>query len=476
MTLMMDTITTVPIVNVQPSFPSVLQDVLDGLIPHEDVWVSCYLEPPSQSSSATTRSVHSKLQAVLDESNRDQINLITKEGDAQIQGDSRTKSSFQVECTSLGTGKTTVITPLQEYSDPDVSNPRQPQRITAFDVSPDETQFAVGHLDGSVYIYPTTPVPFLNEKYSPQTIQPAIKKRGKPHLSGVSCLQFFPSSRVLLTAGLDFTLTIFPAEPFHESPQPEPQRLAPVRTMRSHTRSITAIGVVAPGKNVLSASLDSTVKIWDVPSGSVLSTLLSRSPVLSMAVGDRVGVAAPMNGSGAMAVDDHRPQIQPETENQLALCGLQNGTVEIFDLRTRSSIDHSSTSSGGGGLSAIAYSPTQNLFVTGSTKGIVAIYDIRGLTSAGPRPLGRFKRNSAGVEDIAFVTLNDSGEGSTGTIGLAIATTDGLPYIAGLQGEDPRVAAELVGVDCDSVRGVRVGNGSVWCASDDSIVRRYSMS
>ena len=104
-----------------------------------------------------------------------------------------------------------------------------------------------------------------------------------------------------------------------------------------------------------------------------------------------------------------------------------------------------------------------NWFATGSTKGVVALYDLRSLSSA----LATFRRNGAGVEDLCFL---DEG------LGLAVATSDGLPFVAGLSdgGSDVKVAAELAGVDCDSVRSVRARARHVWCASDDGVVRKVA--
>lgn len=59
-------------------------------------------------------------------------------------------------------------------------------------------------------------------------------------------------------------------------------------------------------------------------------------------------------------------------------------------------------------------------------------------------------------------------------LGLAVATSDGLPFVADVSSE-VKVAAELAGVDCDPVRGVRTRGTDVWCASDDAVVRKWSL-
>ena len=114
----------------------------------------------------------------------------------------------------------------------------QPTQITAFDVSPDGSQIATGYNDGTV-IFESTSTP--TRKF--QNVIPEV------HASYVSSLRFFPSSRVLLTAGADFTLHILPAEQV-EATAP----VSPVRTLKGHTRAVTDTAIVSRGKNVLSSA------------------------------------------------------------------------------------------------------------------------------------------------------------------------------------------------------------------------------
>jgi len=62
-------------------------------------------------------------------------------------------------------------------------------------------------------------------------------------------------------------------------------------------------------------------------------------------------------------------------------------------------------------------------------------------------------------------------------VGIAVAAEDGLPFVAGVVPEGPEVLAELVGVDCDAVRCLKVrgeGGKDIWTAGDDGVVRRYT--
>ncbi|KAF8055166.1 WD40-repeat-containing domain protein [Lyophyllum atratum] len=471
---------TLPVVTIDPTFPSVIQDVHSGIIPIEKFWISCY--------KTSQPSVHAKVQAELDDVDRDLVRLKVEEGDVAItRGHDGT---YLVSCEPLGVEPTPVLPPAQEYYDPERSNPQRPQRITAFDVSPDSTRFATGFLDGSVFLYPVNPIPSSSSHPSSgvpvqpaQTLTPSISARAtaRPHLSTITHLQFFPSSRVLLTAGADFSLSILPAD------LPEPTttssttsvRLTPARSLRGHTRPITATAILGAGRNVLSASLDGTLKLWDVPSAAVIATLPTTlsQPVLSAIPGPSSSSSSDETTPSAPT----DPREVPEVQTSTIFCGLQDGTIELFDLRTKRSAFRSRPGPTRSGIAALAHSARHHLLATGSTKGIVSIYDTRALPSGAVTAFTR-GQGGAGVEDLAF--LEGEGEGEAR---LVVATVDGLPYVAGVVPEGPAVIGELVGGDCDPVRCVRVreaggegeGEGGkrwdVWSAGDDAVVRRCSV-
>ena len=152
----------------------------------------------------------------------------------------------------------------------------------------------------------------------------------------------------------------------------------------------------------------------------------------------------------------------PETQSKVVFCGLQNGSYEQLDLGSKRSVYRSAVSPASP-LTSIAYSDSRNLLATGSSTGLVTLYDTRSLDT----PLTSFSRTEGGVEDLDFISTSEE-------VGLAIATADGLPYIASIIPEGPGVAAELIGVDCDPVRNIRVRGGEIWSASDDGVVRRYT--
>jgi proteasomal ATPase-associated factor 1 len=194
----------------------------------------------------------------------------------------------------------------------------------------------------------------------------------------------------------------------------------------------------------------------------------SYSPIRKMDLGLRPG--ATIVGSS-----DAQSRMKPNevgTGDKLVFCALQNGTVEAIDLASKSTILRSSslrdsTSSSRAPLSAISYSQPAHMVATGSIKGIVTLYDIRSFS----RPLFSFRRNEACIEDLRFVPSSSSSLG--GEVRLAVATYDGLPFVASVRPEGPLVSEELVGYNCDPCRTIRFVGDSLWVAGDDGAVRKY---
>lgn len=328
-----------------------------------------------------------------------------------------------------------------------------------------------GYHDGSVHIRPAS---------SPNATPSASTKA---HLSTVTSLQFFPSSRVVLTAGADFSLSILPAD-VPQSSSYSTAKITAARTLRGHTRAVTSTGIIARGRNVLSGSKDGTLRLWDVSSGQQIHTFAAGTnhfvPVLALSTSTRW---ASSDAAPPAESDTHADPREVQTADKVVFCGLQDGSFELFDLRTKHAEFRSPVGPAGArsALQAIAYSPADNLVGTGSVAGLTTLYDTRNL---GGGPIMTFKRNTAPIEDLVFVDLSAApfslgpshldSSSRPGDVGLAIATEDGLPYVAEVRPSGPRLRAELVGTDCDGVRHVRVVGGQVWTASDDGVVRRYA--
>ena len=313
-------------------------------------------------------------------------------------------------------------------------------------------------------------------------------------------VRFFPSSAVLLTSSSDHTLRI------HDALSPS---LTTVRTLAAHTAAVTGVAVVDRGRNVLSASKDGTIRLWDV--GGAKEIALRRwstgaGAVAALCLDAGEGYESSWRGEGAPGILSAPGEVG--TENKLVFAGLQDGRVEGFDLRSkRSAFSFSSKQSGqlaGGSSSAnsaaidsIAFAPGSGMLAAGARSGILRWWDLRSCGGGEGPPLCELKRNGAGIESLAWIPAEWTTSSilqsaatpeqepvvlAQGLPHLAIGTEDGLPWRAGLSMDAKAVVVEeYVGYECgDGVRSIRwcaggedgLGRG-VWCAGDDGLVRFY---
>jgi len=236
--------------------------------------------------------------------------------------------------------------------------------------------------------------------------------------------------------------------------------------LKGHSKGVTGSEIVERGRNVLSCSRDGTVKLWDVGGGQTIRTMGvdKYSAVNGISMGDKISnwSAPPMSqpsDNEEQPVPAFIDEREVGTSSKLLFCALQNGRFQTLELGTKLPV-YLSPSSTMGPLQSIAYSSHHGYLATGGSTGVVTLYDIRSLSS----PLNTFRRNTASIEDLVF----------TPTGQLVVATDDGLPYRAEVSMGVPRLIEELVGGNCDAVRGITVGaNDDVWTAWDDGLVRRY---
>lgn len=277
---------------------------------------------------------------------------------------------------------------------------------------------------------------------------------------------------MILTSSVDFSLAIIPADPALPFASQSPSRVHPARTFKGHSRAVTSTEIISRGRTILSSSKDGTVRIWDVPSGTQIRSMGVRdySPVLATSAGEKreAAILQPYSGveCGAPVPLDDR---EVDTSDKIVFCATQDGSIQAFDLGSKLSVFRTDSTHGSPALQSITYSPSSSLLATGSSKGVITVYDTRALQT----PMISFSRNTASIEDLAFLT--PSADNASAEVALAVATEDGLPFISGVRPEGPYVKAELVGSDCEAIRCVRVRAGSteVWTAGDDGVVRIY---
>lgn len=300
-------------------------------------------------------------------------------------------------------------------------------------------------------------------------------------------LRFFPSSRVLLSSSSDHTLHIISSD---SSPTSQLPLLSVARTLKSqlgketaHTAAITDTHILGVGKQVLSCSKDGSVRLWDVGSASKAegsTTLFSDGfvPIMRMAVSSPSS-SAPHNGE------------EGNGEGRVIYTALQNGAINIFDTRTSKLVyaSPSSTSRSSQSLLSIAHSERFNLLATGSTSGIVKLFDPRSLDSTSGSGSGKdetlitsFKRSDSSVDDLTFIPPPSSVTSAPSSASLLVATGDGFPFCASVSSASEKVVSvkeEYAAHADEGVRAIRYlsggegEQGDIWTAGDDRIVRKY---
>jgi proteasomal ATPase-associated factor 1 len=231
--------------------------------------------------------------------------------------------------------------------------------------------------------------------------------------------------------------------------------------------------MIGRGRAIISASMDGTIRIWNVSTGEEETLVHSASGV---GVGISQIFLDPNGSSG---------DTDPSTNGTL-YAALHDGSFEVLKLdgsQKPPKLVHEfrSERSGHGALNTIAVSsPTaaveEKYIAVGSAKGVVTIYNASSYASF------HFRRSDASIESLTFVSL----PGNSPKLGLVITTADGLPWIAEFptlshtKGDlemKVTVYAELAGGDVDAVRVVSVHTSTsvteIWTAGDDGIVRRY---
>jgi len=322
---------------------------------------------------------------------------------------------------------------------------------------------------------------------------------------------------VLLTSSSDHTLRI------HDALSPT---LTTVRTLTAHTAAVTGVAVLDRGRNVLSASKDGTIRLWDVGGAKELalrrwSTGAGAVAALCLDAGEGwSGHEGGCRGEGNSQILPANGEVG--TENKLVFAGLQDGRVEGYDLRSRKSAfsfspkQNGQFSTSSSAVDSIAFAPDSSMLATGTRNGILRWWDMRSCSRGEEPPLCEFKRNGAGIESLTWVpagwtrssmqstttpektgleererrlqaedpvAVTLGGESlARGLPHLVMGTADGLPWRAGLSPDAKVVVVEeYIGYECgDAVRVVRwctggeqgVGNG-LWCAGDDGLVRIY---
>lgn len=124
-------------------------------------------------------------------------------------------------------------------------------------------------------------------------------------------------------------------------------RNGPLRCIEGHTDHVCGLVMTPDSKQVVSGSLDKTIKVWDLSSGELLYTMKENS--------GRVGALA-------MAPD-----------GQQVISGHPDGTVKVWDLSSGGLLR---TIAGNSSVIALAMAPNGQQVVSGHGDGTVKVWDL----------------------------------------------------------------------------------------------------
>lgn len=316
-------------------------------------------------------------------------------------------------------------------------------KISSMDVSPEGALFVAGSEDGTLRIG--------------ETESGRITQELKAHIQYVNTCRFFPSGQVVLSGGGDFLLKVWSVL----------DGSCPV-TMKGHIRPISDTAIIDRGRNVISSSYDGAVKLWEVASGSTIRTLLQHE--------DRVNSIALDSWESTLETSLALDPKEVATDGKLVIAASESGTLYGLDVRA-SEEAFRRKSYNKAPLRACAYSAQHSLVVSGTSEGVVEIFDIRKTDQV----LNRFQRGTAGIASIVFTAPSSSSSalssGQNGP-GLIIGCDDsGVYETKPIQGETTvQVLREYVGYDLDGPARARVvGHGPALVAiSKEGGLLRFS--
>ncbi|XP_043272942.1 WD repeat-containing protein 48 [Venturia canescens] len=207
------------------------------------------------------------------------------------------------------------------------------------------------------------------------------------HRAGVNSLQYDPVLHRLYSAGRDSIIRIWNCKNMKEPY---------IQSMEHHTDWVNDIVLCCGGKNVISASSDTTVKVWNAHKGFCMSTLRTHQDYVK-----------------ALAYGKDREQV--------ASAGLDRA-IFLWDINTltaltasNNTVTTSSLTGNKDSIYSLAMNPPGTIIVSGSTEKVLRVWD--------PRTCGKLMKLRGHADNIKALVLNRDGSqclsaSSDGTIKL----------------------------------------------------------
>ncbi|ANZ74172.1 BA75_01429T0 [Komagataella pastoris] len=144
------------------------------------------------------------------------------------------------------------------------------------------------------------------------------------HDGGTIKVCYFPSDKVLLSAGLDMMLKIWDCETGDN-----------VRTFAGHRASITDFSLIGRGRNFVTSSLDAKLKLWECSSGMCVASMDCLCGITTVKIHQ--------DKSLANSVLNASIENLFEVDGKTAICGLENGSLKFWRIADQALIKHLDT-------------------------------------------------------------------------------------------------------------------------------------
>lgn len=233
--------------------------------------------------------------------------------------------------------------------------------FTSIDVSPSNEHMLLGTSDGGLQLVTTD--------------NGTIRRQLEGHIDHTVVGKFFPSGQAAISAGIDMQIKIWNLA---DSSNP--------RTLIGHTQSPVDVVIIGRGRNIVSGSKDSTVRLWECGSGQSIHTFKCDSPVNAIALAD-------FNEHDLDIASKQSAPFEYDTEGK-SLFVSDKHQVYLFDLRSKETEQNIVQDSEWNQVSALA---TNGRIVTfGSKSGTVTGYDCRNFK----KPLFNFKKSNQEIKQL----------------------------------------------------------------------------
>ncbi|KAK0557477.1 hypothetical protein OC846_000465 [Tilletia horrida] len=368
----------VPYVTVQHDYPQVFDEISQGVVAAERVWISIY------ALNAPNASIHSRILLVSDEPEAGPLSIPTSDADGgggvyiaevkpekelgvkRVKGSPKSlvvSSTFRPAEDSIAPSPTsarhiqqkiylppvTCLSPSHSISMPKVA-PLQLRKgvtpeITAFDVSlSNNGLYVAGGPDGKCWIGALPGSAAASSQSGGSA--PLVVLDG--HVGDITSAKFFPSGEVVMTTGSDFRICIFsalPAEGATASSSTIPATNSAVRTLTAHSRAPTSTAIIGKGRIVLSGGRDGYVRCWNVGEAKEVGNLAASEAVTSSLFPptiERILLGPDPSTKLEASSGEEETDLFPGRFPLLAIA-LNSGEVVLHDLR-RCSLSHASAS------------------------------------------------------------------------------------------------------------------------------------